>query len=81
MQLVESDLIMEALRVFFVLALPMVALVSLASTLVSALQGATAIPDPALGYAVRLLAAISVLYFFGPAAIHSLLALTEMVLK
>ena len=63
-------------RVLFLLAVPVVVAVAVAGTLISALQSATTMKDPASAYAVRLLALVATLYFLYPGFARSL---TELV--
>ena len=56
----------------------MVVAVSLAGTLAAALQTATAIHDPAIGYAARLFAALLVFYFVLPSSIDALVSLAQL---
>ena len=62
----EYEIVYQGMRVLFLLGLPVVAAVSLAGTLAAALQAATTIQDPAIGYAARLGALVAVLYFLLP---------------
>lgn len=57
------DLSIEALRILFLGVLPFLCVAAIAGSLVAALQSATAIHEPALGYAVRILAVTCACYF------------------
>ncbi|MBX7145122.1 MAG: flagellar biosynthetic protein FliQ [Oligoflexia bacterium] len=74
---VEVDFLYEALRAFFVLAFPVLAIVSLAGLLIGAFQGATSIKDGASAYAVRLLALIGALYALLPLYSRTLMDLVQ----
>ena len=73
-----QDIALEALRILFLQGLPIVIVLAVAGTIISALQSATAINEPALGYAVRLLALVAALYFILPATIKAILDLTQV---
>ena len=77
----QYDLVYAALRTLFLSALPVVVAVSLAGTLAAALQSATAIHDPALGYAARLLALLVVLYLVLPSSIDALVSLAQLAFR
>lgn len=74
-------ILMEGLKVLIMAGLPIVVVLALAGTLVSALQSATGISDPALGFGVRILSLVLVLYFMLPSVLRSLMTLTEMIYR
>lgn len=75
------DVMMEALRVLLLVAVPIAAALALAGTVVAVIEGATAIHEPALGYAIRLAALVAILYFLTPSIIGLLLRLTDLVYR
>jgi len=75
---VTAELLVEALRILFLLAVPVVIVTALAGTIISALQSATTIDEPALSYAIRLLAVIILFYFMFPVFSRSLVILSEL---
>jgi len=72
------EVVSQALRVLFLVGAPVIIILSLAGTLIAALQSATTIQEPALGYAVRMIALVALLYFFFPAASQSVLDLARL---
>lgn len=56
------DVALEAVRVLFLLSLPLLVAVTLGGVLVGALQSATSVREPALGYAVRAIVTVLILY-------------------
>ena len=82
--MVHSELypvLLEAVRAFFLIVIPVTAAVAIAGGLAGALQTSTAITDVAIGYAARLLAAVVVLYFFLPSFGRAVLALAEQAFR
>ena len=77
----EYDVVLLGLRTLFVLGVPVVLALAVAGTIIGALQSATAIQEPALGYAVRLLALVCLLYVLLPTAIPTLIALAELAFR
>jgi len=77
----EYDVIVQGLRVLFLVGFPVVIVLSIAGTVISALQAATTIRDPALGYAVRLIALVLVLYMILPSSLQALSSLAEMAFR
>jgi type III secretory pathway component EscS len=65
-------------RVLFLLAVPLVVAVAIAGTVISALQSATTIKDPAGAYAVRLVALVVTIYLMYPAFARSLADLVRL---
>lgn len=76
-----TAVLVEGLKVLFLLGLPILIAVSLGGILVAALQGATAIHDSASAYAVRILALVAVLYLMFPLYSRSLVSLATMVFR
>ena len=74
----QYDLLVEALRVLFVVCLPVIVALALAGTLVSALQGVTGLNDSASAYALRLIVLVMVLYFFFSSMSESIVNLARM---
>lgn len=74
------DLAIQGIRTLFLLGLPIVVAAAVAGTLISLLQSALSIPDPALAYAARLAAVLVTLYFLMPSLVRSLVALAELSL-
>ena len=72
------EITVEALRVLFLLGLPLVLAMALIGTIGAALQTATAIHDSALTYAIRLITLVVLIYLLLPTAVQSLLNLTKM---
>jgi len=77
---IHYDLILQAIKVLFLTCLPILAVLSVAGILSSILQVVTGIHDPALSYAVRVLALIALLYFLIPSLWQSIVSLAEMAL-
>ncbi len=71
------EIMTEALRVVFLLGLPVVLFGALAGTIVGALQSATSIQDTTLQYAARLIVVLLVLYFLAPAVGRYFVQLAE----
>ena len=65
-------------RVLFLLAVPVVMAVAVAGTIISALQSATTIKDPAGAYAMRLIALVITIYLMYPAFSRSLADLVRL---
>ncbi|NLF25382.1 MAG: hypothetical protein GX589_06955 [Deltaproteobacteria bacterium] len=78
---VQYDLVYAALRTLFLSALPVIVAVSLAGTLIAALQSATAINDPAVGYAARLLALLVALYLAVPPSVDAIVSLAQLAFR
>lgn len=76
-----NDAFLQAFHVFLFGALPVLAVVALAGTVISALQSATSIREPSLGYAVRILAFAALAYAIFPRLTNSLIALTEQLYR
>lgn len=73
--------LMEAVRLLFIAIIPVLIAISLAGLLVGTMQAATTIYDVALGYTVRVVAVILVIYIFFPSISQSMVALTELALR
>lgn len=73
------DLLFQAIRLLFLLALPMVAVVVLSAVVIGAVQSATSINDAAISYGVKLLALGVLLYVTLPNFTNSLLAFARYV--
>ncbi len=76
-----SQVLVDALRVLFLLGIPIVAALSLVSTLVAALQSATSIQEPVLGFGARLIVLVVLLYLMYPTFVSELSALCEAVYR
>jgi flagellar biosynthesis protein FliQ len=70
-----ADILIELLRTLFIVGLPVVLFLALAGTVAAALQSATTVVEPALGYAARLVALVIVGYLFLPTFIEAVSAL------
>ncbi len=77
----EYQILQEAMRVLFIVGLPLVLVTAIAGTIAAALMAATTIHEPALDYAVRLVVVVVVLFFLTPLAVRSLLSLMEFALQ
>jgi flagellar biosynthesis protein FliQ len=77
----EHDLVYAALRVIFLFTVPLIVAVLFSSIIVTALQTATAISEPVLGYSVRVLTVVVVLYISLPSLYSSLLELFVLAFK
>ena len=75
------DAIVEGIRTLFVVCVPIVAAVAVAGFVMSIIQSATTITDPALSYAVRLAAFGAVAYVLLSSFIQTIYSLTESVLR
>ena len=73
--------LLEALRALFLIVVPMTVSVTVAGALAGIFQTSTAITDAAIGYALRLVAACAVLYFFFPAFSRAVIDLTELAFQ
>lgn len=71
----------EAFRVTFLLGMPVLIVLVLSGTLVSAFQSITSLHDPASAYAVRMIALVALLYFLLPSFTSRLINFAEMVYK
>jgi len=78
---IQYEIISQTLEVLFLCALPVVAALTVSSLLVSALQTAMSVHEPAAGYAVRLVALVISLYYTLPAISRSLVTLAETAFK
>lgn len=58
------SLLVESIRVLFLLGLPVVVIGLVAGALSSVLQGVTQIPEPAISYALKVVALVAVGFFF-----------------
>ncbi len=76
-----SEVAIEALRVLFLICLPLVAAMLISGSIVSVFQGATSIQEPAVGYAVRVSTLIAVFYLLYPTIEESLLRLSDLVYR
>lgn len=76
-----NQILTEMLRILFLYGLPMVAVMAVVGTVISAIQAATLISEPALGYIARLLAFIFVCYLFGTSLVTELINLGQMAFK
>lgn len=74
------QVMLEALRTLFLMGVPVVIALSIAGTILGALQSATSVHEPALAYGAKLLTLVVLLYFFLPHVAESLLSLMRMVL-
>ena len=74
---ITYDLVLETLRVLFIGAVPVVAAATVAGMIISVFQSATTIVDPSLGYAVRLIAVVVVLYFLVSSFAQSIMMLAD----
>ena len=72
-----EPIIIEGLRAVFVVGLPITLVVVLASTIVAALQSAMTVSEPALGYAIRVLALAALGYAFLPAVLETIATLAR----
>ena len=61
------EIVLEGIRALFLIGIPVLLAVSLVGTIVAALQAATTITEPAIGYAARVAALVVLLYFLFPA--------------
>lgn len=74
----EYDVIVEGLRALFMIGLPTLIAISLIGTIVAALQAATTINEPSIGYAARVAALVALLYFLFPSFSRTCLNLAEL---
>lgn len=75
------DLLIEAVRVLFLLLAPPIFALTLAGLVVGSIQTMTAISDAAVSYAAKLFVLLVVGYFFMPSAISALQSLCELALR
>lgn len=76
-----QEFLVLALRTLLLLVVPLLLIVAIAGTLVSALQSVTTVHDPATSYVVRLLALVLALYLFFPLFSQSFLTLVTAALR
>ena len=76
-----EDIFQAALKTIFMISLPVILVSAVAGTIVSALQSATGLSEPAASYAVRVAAVVVTLYLMFPLFAQSLVALTDSVLR
>jgi len=76
-----AEFLILALRTLFVLVVPLVVIASVAGTLVSAIQSATTVQDPATAYVVRMVAVVLALYLLFPLFSQSFLTLLNAALR
>lgn len=75
------DLMLQGLRVIFILGIPVLAATAAAGFVISAVQAATSINDPASRYGIRLLALILVLYLMAGTISDQLTGLAGAALR
>ena len=76
-----DDLLILSIRTLILVVAPIVVVVSLAGTLVSALQSVTSVHEPAISFAVRLAALVATLYVLFPFISQSILTLAQAVFR
>lgn len=77
----HMDVLVHGVRALLYIGVPVVVIVSLVGTIVSALQAATTIQEPALGYAARLVALVGLLYLLFPAFARTCIDLAELAFR
>lgn len=75
---IEYHILLEALRVVFLITVPIVVAGAIAGLLAGLLQTATAISDTSIGYTARLLAVVVVCYLLLSTALELLLDLARL---
>lgn len=75
------DLIIEALRAYFLLSVPLLVGLSISGMLASVLQAATSIQEEALQFSVKVMVLLAMAYFFFPAAGASMMRLAELAFR
>jgi type III secretory pathway component EscS len=73
----EYDLLVQAIRAVFVIGAPIVIAAAVAGTVASVLQSAMTLSEPAVGYAVRLVAVVAVIYLMFPTFAKLIVLLAE----
>lgn len=73
--------VLEAARLAFVVCVPLVLILGCVGILVGALQGMTAIPEPAMSYAAKFFALLAVFYLFLPGVWDALTQLCEQLYR
>ena len=73
-----DQLLLESLRVLFLIGVPVLAVAVLSGLVVAVLQSATAIYEPALGYSVRVLSVGAVVYIMAPTILSELKRLFQI---
>ena len=68
----DFELIYEAIRLLFLLGVPILLAIATVGLFVSSLQAATTIQDQSSSYAVKLIVLIALLYFGLPIAVQAL---------
>lgn len=72
------DLTIEAMRVLFILSVPILVAVMVAGAVGGAIQGVTNIPEPAISYSLKLLALVVSVYLFYSDGVDAVLKLVQM---
>jgi type III secretory pathway component EscS len=76
-----QDVLLQAFRALFTVALPVCVVLSVAGSLVAGLQAVTSIHDSATAYTVRVLALVVLLYILLPGFVRVITSLAELALK
>ena len=80
-EMLQHEVISQALRAVMLGILPFVAIVSAAGLLVSGLLAAMSIREPAACYSARLIVFVMTLYYFFPSLAGSVVTLAELALQ
>lgn len=75
------DTILQALRAFYVVGLPVVVVLTVAGALAALLQTALGVQEQTVSYAVRLVAFVVLLYAFLPVAAQTVMSVAELALR
>ena len=81
MSIEVSELLAQSLRALYLIGLPVVVVVFLASSVASILQSALAVREGSINYAIRLVAFILLAYLMMPSVSQTLITLAELAFK
>lgn len=77
----EYDVLMAGIRALLYIGLPILIGITLVGTIISSLQAATTIQEPAIGYAARIVALVVLLYLLFPAFARTCTNLAELAFR
>lgn len=76
-----NEILLQALKALYLIGVPIVVVVFLASSLTSLLQSAMAVSESSVNYAVRLVAFVLLIYLLAPTLSQTLLSLAELAFR
>ncbi|MCO6431227.1 MAG: flagellar biosynthetic protein FliQ [Deltaproteobacteria bacterium] len=75
------DVLLQSLRALYIVGLPLLLIVTVSGLLASAIQAAFGFQEAAVGFAVKLISLIVVLYMIVPAAAESVVAVAQLAFR